>query len=443
MKYLPSLFFILLLTACNPDPPTDYTLIHGATLIDLDDLGRSSVDIPNAYVLFSEGQIVEVGEYSEDLEVPRGTDRIDATGKYLLPGLIDGFAAINNQSYCNAYLYMGVTSILAVDGGRRGEFFGEGAPSPDIYRLEGVGRAKISTPEMLAQIDSLSGQGYEVLLLMYGLLPGQIDTALQRAEELDMATIGELGYTTYEEGMELGFDAFVHTTRYSLDVAPRDMASAVADAPFSNDLNSPKWQYYKYLTSLSTDDEALIQHAQNLGRSETFIMPTSSLSYLDIPGHGNPWEEPVAVILNIDDINRPADPATGMHSIDSVEQAAYTNLILNELSAIEPAYYRHGARYLAGSGTDVWGTMPGISLHTELEILHTRIGLSRREAIAAATTNFAEAFGWKVGRIETGYAAHLLLLNQNPLDDLQHLKDIHQLFLNGEEVDRAALLSLD
>ncbi|MCB0639700.1 MAG: amidohydrolase family protein, partial [Lewinella sp.] len=122
---------------------------------------------------------------------------------------------------------------------------------------------------------------------------------------------------------------------------------------------------------------------------------------------------------------------------------AYTRLILNELGTIEPTYYQHGARYLAGSGTDVWGTLPGVSLHTELELLHTHIGLSRREAIAAATTNFAEAFGWKTGRIAPGYAAHVLLLNSNPLDDLANLTDIHQLWLNGALIDRGGLLRQD
>jgi hypothetical protein len=37
------------------------------------------------------------------------------------------------------------------------------------------------------------------------------------------------------------------------------------------------------------------------------------------------------------------------------------------------------------------GTMPGISMHTELEML-VRLGLSPREALAAATNNYAEQF---------------------------------------------------
>jgi len=55
-----------------------------------------------------------------------------------------------------------------------------------------------------------------------------------------MGTIGELGFTSYKKGMDLGVDAFVHTTRYSLDIAPDSIAIKVAKQPFSNDFGSSK-----------------------------------------------------------------------------------------------------------------------------------------------------------------------------------------------------------
>jgi imidazolonepropionase-like amidohydrolase len=111
---------------------------------------------------------------------------------------------------------------------------------------------------------------------------------------------------------------------------------------------------------------------------------------------------------------------------------------MNE-KVLESSYYKAGAKYLAGSATDVWGTMPGISLHTELELLK-RIGLTNREAIAAATVNFNEAFGWKFGKIERGFAADLIILNSNPLKDLKNLKDIYMLLKGGKIIDRKSML---
>ena len=107
---------------------------------------------------------------------------------------------------------------------------------------------------------------------------------------------------------------------------------------------------------------------------------------------------------------------------------------------IEPAYYQAGAKYLSGSATDVWGTMPGISLHTELMLLHTQAGLYIEETLAAATVNFSIAFDWNIGRIKPGFEADLLILNSNPLDDIANLTDIDQMFSNGKFIDRHALL---
>ena len=89
----------------------------------------------------------------------------------------------------------------------------------------------------------------------------------------------------------------------------------------------------------------------------------------------------------------------------------------------------------------MWGTMPGISLHTELDLLN-RIGLTKREAIAAATSNFHEAFGWKLGKLKKGFAADLILLNSDPLADLNNLKDIYILIKDGRVLNRDALLEL-
>jgi hypothetical protein len=255
-----------------------------------------------------------------------------------------------------------------------------------------------------------------------------------------MGTIGELGFSSYAEGIMAGIDAFVHSPRYSLDVAPQDMIRAVAEQPFSDDLKSPKWKYYKYLTALNMDDARLQEHAKRLGKASTHIMPTLSIMYLDWPGSRNPWNEPIAKILNAEDINNPADRKTGKHHYDDIHLAAYRDLALNLLK-IEELYKKFDARYLAGSGTDVWGTMPGISLHTELELLH-EIGLSEREAVAAATSNFATAFGWiHTGLIQPGYAADILVLEENPLEDLNNLKRIHLLILQGSIIDRSALLA--
>jgi hypothetical protein len=129
-------------------------------------------------------------------------------------GLIDGFAAHNNQAYANAYLYMGVTSIIVVSGGRRGDLFFHGDPGPTIYPLSDVGSEKSDAKDLSNKIEQKAAEGIKILLLMYKLPPQQLKLAAEKAHSLGMGTIGELVYSSYATGIDAGIDVFVHATRY-------------------------------------------------------------------------------------------------------------------------------------------------------------------------------------------------------------------------------------
>jgi len=412
----------------------------GGTVIDTGDWGRSGADIDEAVVIVEGGEIVAVGP-RDAVAVPAGARVVNAAGKYIVPGLVDGFAAINNQAYANAYLASGVTSIISVDGGRRGGLFLEADPGPAVHRLDSVGSEGATLEEHLAETDRLAEVGVEILLLMYKLPPDQLQALAERARSHGMGTIGELGLSSYRQGIDAGLNAFVHTTRYSLDMAPEEMAQAVVEQPFSDDLDSPKWTYYKWLSGLSPFDERLENHARVLASGSIALMPTLALLYLDQPWAENPWDEPVADLLDPEDINRPANRETGRHEGSVAHQVAYAAMARSELM-LEEAYRQAGANYLAGSGTDVWGTMPGISLHQELEGL-SRIGMSPREALAAATSNFSRIFpNWgAAGEVREGQRADLLVLSEDPREGVENLRSIETLILAGEIIDLTELLS--
>jgi adenine deaminase len=86
------------------------------------------------------------------------------------------------------------------------------------------------------------------------------------------------------------------------------------------------------------------------------------------------------------------------------------------------------------------GIMPGSGLHLELALLH-RIGLSPREALAAATSNFADTYGWRdIGRIESGRVADVLILDADPRSDLEALDHIDIMVFRGAVLNRKPLL---
>jgi len=409
------------LLAAEPRP----LVLAGGTIVDVSDSGRGNADVRDAVIVMRGGTIVAAGP-RRTTKIPAGAKVIRIDGAYVVPGLNDVFAGLNSQAQANAYLYMGVTSIVGSDepGGRRGALFAKARPSPRIRRL-GV----VASPD---EVDQVAKGGAAVLLLYYPLLPDQTRVVARRARELGLATIGELGKTTYTEAIDAGVDAFVHSSRYSLELASSEMRDSVAKEPFG----PSRTAFYQFLAGLDPDDDRIAQWGSRLAQSHTSLIPTLSLYYLDLPNHDNPWKERIAAILDPKDIHLPADRTTGQ----APKPPGIPIGLSQNVIRIEERYRRAGAHYLAGSGTSAFGTLPGISLHNKLRML-TGIGLTPRQALAAATSNVGEVFRWPaVGQIKPDYDADLVVVDGNPTTDIANLKKIRLVILNGEVLNRQPLL---
>ena len=94
---------------------------------------------------------------------------------------------------------------------------------------------------------------------------------------------------------------------------------------------------------------------------------------------------------------------------------------------------------ILGTDAGAVGDFFGYADHLELE-LFVRLGMTPAEAIMAATTRAARAFGLTdTGSIEAGRSADFLVLDANPLDDIMNTRQIAAVYLRGVEVHREAL----
>jgi hypothetical protein len=456
--------------------PAAPLVLAGGTVVDVADWGHSARDIPGAIVVIREGKIVEVG-LPGAVPIPKGARILDCTGKFLIPGLIDGYAGMNSQAQANANLYMGVTTVVARADYQRGFIDSSAQPSPHIYPIDTIGvtdnwsllarqpewvsklregphPAELSPQDTARQMVDTAHRGTRVLLLTPPLTAANSQWIVARAHEMGLVTYGIFVATPYRVGVEAGVDALPQMDRYVLGVIPDELQRPLIDDPDGSAANTA----YDYSEHVSPTDLRLRNYAHFLAAHRAALMPSFSLYYVNLPGHRNLWKEPAAALLDPARMFHPSDPAAGdmiyplptwtrrlpataqrWMEEDLQKKAALTAL---RFWRINQTIFADLPHYLAASGADSMGTMPGVSLHTELELL-VRLGLSPREALAAATNNYALQFGWnELGLIAAGRRADILVIDGDPTANIWNARRISSIVLDGEPLDRNSLLHL-
>jgi hypothetical protein len=458
----------------TPSPPQ--LVLTGGTLIDVTNWGDSARDLPNAVVVIRDGHVTDVGSPA-DVPIPKGARVLDCTGKFLIPGLIDGFAGMNSQAQANANLYMGVTTVVAHADKQRG-FVDLGAnPSPHIYLIDSIGvtdnwsllahqsdwtaklregphPAELSPDDTARQISDTAHLGTRVLLLGSHITAANAQWIIARAHDQHMVTYGEFVSTPYHVAVDAGVDVLLHAKDYDLGVIPDELQTPLVEDPDGSSAVTA----YDYSERVPPTDLHLRTYAHFLASHHAVLMPTFSLFYVELPDHRNLWKEPAAALLNPSYMYRPTDPATGemyyplpgwtrhlpsagQRWMEADQQKKADQAALR-LWRINQAIFSAFPHYLAASGADALGTMPGISLHTELELL-VRLGMSPREALAAATNNYELQLGWSdLGQIAPGRRADILVLDADPTTSIWNARRISTLIEDGSIIDRDSLLHL-
>jgi hypothetical protein len=433
-------------------------VLIGATLIDVSNSGHGAHDIRNAVVVLR-GNRIEAAGPSTSVTIPKHARIIDFAGAYILPGLVDGFAGLNSQAQANATLYMGVTTIVGSQDDRRGFLKLDANPSPHIYPLDSAGLTddysllirlpqwssklkdsegapELSESDTKAQIAEAARRGARAIWLGHNLTAAHTKSIIAECHRLGLITYGEFISTPYADGLKDGVDVLLHMSRYELGLIPDRLQQPLAKDPEGANQESA----YAFLRQLDAADPSITAYGNQIKASHAALMPTLSLTYRLLPDHRNLWQEPAATILDAKDLHQPLDPATGEATWPSPEARDQKMADTNHFWAINRTLRQVSPFYLAASGASALSTMPGISMHTELELL-VRLGLTPREALAAATSNYSEHFGWhELGAVKAGRRADLLILDANPTTDISNTRKIRSVILDGAFVDRTALL---
>jgi len=129
-----------------------------------------------------------------------------------------------------------------------------------------------------------------------------------------------------------------------------------------------------------------------------------------------------------------------IHEFNTDDLSTRKRFVEKELEVVN-AMHRAGIPFLAGTDTPpgVY-VFPGVSLHEELQRF-VAAGFTPLEALQTATLNPSKFLGMedRLGTIEPGKLADMVLLDANPLDDIRNTQRIAAVIVNGRYLSRADL----
>lgn len=399
----------------------------GARLID----GTGRAPIERAVLVVEDGRVSAVGPESA-VGVPAGAERIDVSGKTIVPGLVNahGHVQVEQDSTLpvrddllrrlRMYASYGVTTVVSLGSGARDEAESvalaadQRAGRADGARLYTSGRAVAGrTPdESRAAVNRLADLGVDVIKLRLNGGPNDPDFETFKAQ-VDQAHARGLRTAVHifnledaQMAVDAGVDVIGHSVR-DQDVTPGFIAAL-------------KERNVYYVPTLTRDLSVFVYESTPAFFEDPFFLRGESLYREQIPMLSDPaYQQRVRQDANAQSIKR------------ALEQAQRNLGLLAEAGVPIAMGTDSGA---AGNP----GRWQGYFEHVELEMM-VESGMTPMDALVAATGGAASAMGLAdVGTLEAGKLADFIVLDANPLDDIRNTRRIDSVWMSGRRVDGAA-----
>ncbi len=429
--------FASITLACRrgADPPL--LVLEGVTIVD----GSGADPIPNGRIVIRGGRIEAVGP-SLSVSIPRGAQRLDLTGKWVVPGLVDLHTHPAPWAF-SRFVAWGVTTVRALhadsatasavhEAANLGGFvaprvFSTGAaidgppawPQGAVEVTEPSAARRVVDAQLLAGRDWIEAQAH--------LTPDLFTAIVDEASQLRIPVAANLGFVDAVTAARVGVRTIEHLSGV-VDAALPDSATRYRTIALPNEARAERTAGWAAASELALDSVAAALAAMG-----TFVVPT----LVAHPTLGSAWRAlPSELTRTVPDsvVTAWRNEGLALRPPAQLDSATLSRARANRQFFLRRLREAGG---LVGAGTDTPrpGLVPGASLHEELERL-VAAGLTPAEALRAATMDAALALDAdSLGRIAPGRVADLLVLEGDPLTDIRNLRRIGLVILRGNPTD--------
>lgn len=401
--------------------------------------------LPAQTVVVADGRIASIGP-DGSVTVPPDAVLIDGSDRYLMPGLTEMHGHVpgtDDPQYLEDVLFLyvanGVTTVRGMQG-REGHIELRGR----IERHEVLGPRFITSgpalsgnsvdgPDEARQLvlDQVSA-GYDFIKILRGLTREEFDAAAQAAVE---AGTHIAGHVPDDVGVGRALQVSQATIDH-LDGYPQYLVSPEFD-PSSMDAG-----FYGVNLLEMIDDEDIAGVARETRAAGVWIVPTNTMIAnvaLSSPSAEELAARPQMAYLPPDLVQDWVQSKQGRVRTINQEPGSGRRLVdlRNRMVRI---MHEEGVGLLLGSDAPQFFNVPGFSLHDELKYM-VDAGLSPYEALHMGTIAPADFFNAEdeFGRIAVGLAADLVLLAENPLENVAAAAMPLGVMVRGEWLDRGRI----
>lgn len=385
---------------------------------------------------------------------------IDGANKYVIPGLWDMHTHNwTAEHFFPLLLANGVTGVRDMfnnmdsihkwrkdinEGNLLGPAIYSAGPIVDGPRPVWPGSIAVSTPDQVSKIvDSVKNKLKADFLKIYSLLPR--DVYFKLAEESKIQGISFQGHIPYEvsivEGAKAGQKSQEHLNKLieeSSDSADHFMKinkKLIIDTTLRNPITKLK------LILKTFNQKKLDRIINELVKYESWICPTFTVNRSISRLRDSNFTNDPRTHYMLPSITARWNPNTnpGFKSLSDEYYELQKKLFSLQLIAVKKMHDA-GVKLLSGTDYSNPYCFPGFSLHDELEIM-VEAGLTPLQALQTATINPALFFNITndYGTVEKGKVANLVLLDKNPLEDINNTKSICSVFINGKYLNNEVL----